>query len=202
MYQQGEQLTRLVKQVLVNQRRIISYIVPEGEQTLNDYDELPDLPLKTEDDYDEFEVYLGLKQQKREVVSPVFVFLFCQTALFGVILFLLLHFISVLRWNLWLLCTSLAKTRPNLLAKSCHKFFPIVWPNASHGRALKEPRFHFAQANVIMLWDVSQTFYQHLSTFHLLACIESFFLFCYSGCSETISFIGSDKGRSESATLV
>lgn len=68
-YKQGEQLERMLKEVLNNQRRILSYVVPESEHTQQDYNEIPSLPLCSEEEYDEFEAYLDLKHQKQLVVS-------------------------------------------------------------------------------------------------------------------------------------
>ena len=69
LYQQNEKITRMLNQALTNQHRILSYVVPESEQTMRDFQELPQLPLNSEEDFDNFEAYLELKTQKQLVVS-------------------------------------------------------------------------------------------------------------------------------------
>ncbi|KAK3919970.1 KNR4/SMI1-like protein, partial [Frankliniella fusca] len=68
-YEQGEKTKSMVQQILLNTRRILSYVVPEDEQHPEDFDFHKKLPLKTEDDYDEFERYLDMKAQKISAVK-------------------------------------------------------------------------------------------------------------------------------------
>ncbi|KAK3911692.1 ATP synthase gamma chain [Frankliniella fusca] len=77
LYEQNEKILRLLNDALVNQRRMLSYIVPESEQTKKDYQDLPQLPLTCEEDFDNFEDYLDLKSQKKLVVK-YFISLFKQ----------------------------------------------------------------------------------------------------------------------------
>ncbi|KAK3918595.1 hypothetical protein KUF71_007842 [Frankliniella fusca] len=69
LYEQGETTKRMLRQILINQRRILSFVVPEDQMTANDFDSLPALPLKSEEEFDNFEEYLTIKAQKREVVK-------------------------------------------------------------------------------------------------------------------------------------
>ncbi len=71
-YEQGEKTKSMVQQILLNTRRILSYVVPEDEQHPEDFDFHKKLPLKTEDDYDEFERYLDMKAQKISAVCQFF----------------------------------------------------------------------------------------------------------------------------------
>ncbi|KAK3921659.1 Arginine--tRNA ligase [Frankliniella fusca] len=67
LFEQNECMKRMLRQVLTNQRRILSFVVPEEEVTANDFENLPDVPLVSEEKFEAFEEYLSLKTQRREV---------------------------------------------------------------------------------------------------------------------------------------
>ncbi|KAE8745038.1 hypothetical protein FOCC_FOCC008350 [Frankliniella occidentalis] len=67
-----EFLNSRVNTVLSNQRRILSYVIPEDEQDVADFDDSDfDLkfPLKTIDEFSDFESYIALRSNKRAFVS-------------------------------------------------------------------------------------------------------------------------------------
>lgn len=64
-----EWLKANVRQGLVNDSRILSYVIPEDEQIGNDFEHLPQLPLTTEKKFWAFESYLGIKTNNRTVVG-------------------------------------------------------------------------------------------------------------------------------------
>lgn len=77
LYQQNEQIVRLMNEALTNQRRMLCYIVPEAEQSSKDFQDIPRLPLTSEEEFDKFEEYLDLKPHKKLVVSNGELFLHC-----------------------------------------------------------------------------------------------------------------------------
>lgn len=64
-----EWLKAKVNQGLVNDSRILSYVVPEDEQNGNDFEHLTQLPLTTEKKFWAFETYVGIKTNNRSVVG-------------------------------------------------------------------------------------------------------------------------------------
>lgn len=57
------------KVLLAQQRRLISYVVPEEDLEDADFEELPDFPLHTVEEFSDLEAYLALKTNKKTLVK-------------------------------------------------------------------------------------------------------------------------------------